>query len=65
MEDKKEKQSIEEAFASIQETIEKMQNPATPLEESFALYEQGMKQITFCNKEIDQIEKKIQILSEE
>lgn len=62
MEDKK---SIEQVFEEIEQTIEKLQNPDTSLEQSFALYEQGMKQVAFCNKEIDGIEKKIQILSQE
>ena len=60
-----EKQTIEQAFEEIEQTIEKLQRPDTSLEQSFALYEQGMKQIAFCNKEIDGIEKKIRILSEE
>ncbi|MGN0311505.1 MAG: exodeoxyribonuclease VII small subunit [Lachnospiraceae bacterium] len=60
-----EKQTIEQAFEEIEQTIEKLQSPDTSLEQSFALYEQGMKQIAFCNKEIDGIEKKIRILSEE
>ncbi len=58
-------QTIEEAFASIEETIKKLQDADTSLAESFSLYEQGMKEISFCNKEIDEIEKKIQILTEE
>ena len=60
-----EKQTIEQAFEEIEQTIEKLQSPDTSLEQSFALYAQGMKQIAFCNKEIDGIEKKIRILSEE
>lgn len=66
MTDKQEKkQSIEETFAIIQETIDQLKDASTSLEDSFTLYEQGMKQIAFCNHEIDKIEKKIQILSED
>lgn len=57
--------TIEERFAQIEQTIEKLQDASTSLEESFQLYESGMKQIASCNQEIDEIEKKIQILSEE
>ncbi|MGN0170538.1 MAG: exodeoxyribonuclease VII small subunit [Lachnospiraceae bacterium] len=60
-----EKKSIEQVFSDIEQTIEQLQNPETSLEQSFALYEQGMKQIAFCNQEIDGIEKKIQVLSKE
>ena len=58
-------QTIEESFGVIEETIKKLQDADTSLADSFALYEQGMKEIAFCNKRIDEIEKKIQILTEE
>lgn len=57
--------SIEEAFEVIEQTIAKLQDADTPLAESFQLYEKGMKEIAFCNEQIDGIEKKIQILTKE
>ncbi|MCR4956239.1 MAG: exodeoxyribonuclease VII small subunit [Lachnospiraceae bacterium] len=57
--------TIEDAFDSIEKIIEKMQNKDTSLAESFALYEEGMKEVSFCNKEIDGVEKKIRILTKE
>ncbi len=62
MEDKK---TIEESFSLIEEIINKLQNPETSLTDAFNLYEEGMKEVKFCNGEIDGIEKKIRILSGE
>ena len=57
--------TIEEAFEVIEKTIQKLQEADTSLTESFQLYEQGMKEIAFCNEQIDGIEKKIEILTKE
>ncbi|MBE5900954.1 MAG: exodeoxyribonuclease VII small subunit [Lachnospiraceae bacterium] len=58
-------QTIEEAFTQIDEMIRKLQNPDTSLQESFQIYEQGMKAVAFCNDQIDGIEKKIEIMTKE
>jgi exodeoxyribonuclease VII small subunit len=36
-----------------------------PLEESFGLYEQGMKLVKYCNEKIDRVEKKVEKLNAE
>ena len=56
--------SIEQTFAELDELLEKLASPDTPLEESFACYETGMKLVKACNDKIDKVEKQIQILSE-
>ena len=35
------------------------------LEESFTAYQKGMELLKHCNEKIDQVEKKMQVLSEE
>ena len=57
--------TIEEAFVQIEETVRKLQEPETSLQDSFQLYELGMKEIAFCNAQIDGIEKKIEVLTKE
>jgi exodeoxyribonuclease VII small subunit len=57
--------SIEEAFEMLGEILAKMDEPGVTLEESFSCYEQGMKLIRYCNKTIDTVEKKVQVLSAE
>ena len=42
-----------------------MDEEGVALEESFRLYEQGMKLIKYCNKTIDTVEKKVKVLSAE
>ena len=45
--------TLEECFSGLEEIIEKMQDTEVSLEDSFALYEQGMKMLKNCNQKID------------
>ena len=56
---------IEEAFERLNEILAKMDGDEVSLEESFRLYEQGMKLIKYCNETIDTVEKKVRVLSAE
>ena len=56
---------IEDAFAKLQEILGRMDEEGVALEESFRLYEQGMKLIRYCNETIDTVEKKVRVLSAE
>lgn len=56
---------LEEIFKELEEILNKMQEPDVTLEESFTLYESGMKDISQCTKLLDQIEKKMLMLSGE
>lgn len=58
-------QSLEEAFQELEEMIEKMQQRDVTLEETFALYEQGILKLKFCNQKIDRVEKKMLLLNEQ
>ena len=55
--------SIEDAFDRLDTLLEKMEERETTLEESFALYPQGMELLKHCNTKIDTVEKKIQIMN--
>ena len=55
-------QSIDEMLAMLDQILHQMENDELSLEETFAFYEQGVKQIQQCRKELDQVEKKMQIL---
>ena len=57
--------SLEEAFEKIEESLTKMESPEISLEDSFGLYEEGIKLIKLCNDKIDRVEKQMIILSEE
>ena len=60
-----EKLSLEEALGKLDETIAKLQSEEVSLEESFELYKEGMDYVEFCSKTIDQVEKKVLMLSQE
>lgn len=62
---KKEAKSIEEIFDELELLLEKLESGESSLEESFALYEAGMKMVKTCNTKIDRVEKKILVLNQE
>lgn len=55
--------SLEEAFQELESIIERMQQREVTLEESFALYEQGIRKLKFCNQKIDRVEKQMLLLN--
>ena len=59
------KLSIEESLKQIDEILNRMEAKETGLEESFRLYERGLKLIKDAEAGIDKIEKEIRILNEE
>ena len=59
------KLSIEESLEQIDEILNRVEAKETGLEESFRLYERGLKLIKDAEAGIDKIEKEIRILNEE
>jgi len=57
--------TLEAAFAELEMMIEKLSDREVSLEESFAVYAEGTKLLKYCNEKLDQVEKKMLILSEE
>lgn len=62
MEEEKEV-SLEELFEELETILEKMEDKDISLEQSFLFYEEGMKKLKQCNDKIDQVEKKMLVLS--
>lgn len=56
---------LEEAFEKLERTVELLEQEDVSLEESFRIYQQGMELLRQCNLAIDQVEKKVQVLSED
>ncbi len=56
---------LETAFDQIEQLIQKLQEGEVSLEESFRLYEQGMKLLQKCNENIDHVEKQMLQIDEE
>ena len=65
MSEQKDTYSLEENFARLEETIEKLEAGDISLEEAFNAYSAGMIILKECNDQIDRVEKKVLKLSEE
>lgn len=57
--------TIEETFASLEDTIYVLENKETTLEDAFKEYEKGIKLINEANNSLNDVKKKIQILQDE
>ncbi len=53
---------IEECFARLDMLLEKMESEETGLEDSFRLYEEGLKLLKTASESIDRVEKKLTVL---
>jgi exodeoxyribonuclease VII small subunit len=62
---KEDKKTLEEAFEELEEIISKMNDREVSLDDSFALYTEGTKLLKYCNEQLDTVEKKMLVLSEE
>ncbi len=56
--------TLEENFEKLEETIALLESEDISLEEAFQAYSQGMTLLKTCNDQIDRVEKKVLILSE-
>lgn len=59
---KEKKYSMEEAISQLDSYIEKLESIETPLSEAFDIYNDGIKLIEYCNKQIDKMEHEIEII---
>ena len=57
--------TIEESFAKLDEMVRALESDEISLEDSFALYEEGMKLLRDVNGRIDEVEKKIHKVEED
>ncbi len=57
--------SLEELFLRLEEVLKKLEEPDTPLEDSFSLYHKGMQMLKACNERIDRAEKQMIVLEKE
>lgn len=55
---------LEESFEKLNQIVEKLEQPDISLEDSFTLYQEGMKLLKSCNDSIDKVEKELIILGE-
>ena len=60
---KKEK-TLEAAMEELNQILAKLETDQISLEDSFLLYQEGMKLLKYCNDSIDKVEKKLIVLEE-
>ena len=61
----KEKMSVEEAFAQLDEIVQRLESEEIPLEESFRVYQKGMELLKYCSQKLDTVEKKMLQMDED
>lgn len=59
------KMSLEEKFAKLEETLNKLESEELFLEDSFRIYKEGMELLKQCNEDIDKVEKQVMQLNAE
>ena len=57
-------QTLEQSFEKLEQIIGNLENGDVSLEDSFKLYNEGMKLIQNCNQQLDKVEKKIVVLNQ-
>ena len=57
--------NLEDTFNKLEAVLNEMEQGELTLDESFKLYNQGLKIIKDCNQQIETIEKQIKIINEE
>lgn len=58
-------ETVEEGFKILDETVKKLSDETISLEESFAVFEKGMKILRDVSEKIDRVEEKVQIIKGE
>ncbi len=53
--------TVEAAFEKLEALLTRLRSEEVPLEESFALYQQGLKLIDHLNRQIDGYEKQLAV----
>ena len=57
-------QTLEQSCEKLEQIIGNLENGDVSLEDSFKLYNEGMKLIQNCNQQLDKVEKKIVVLNQ-
>ena len=60
-----ESSSFESAIERLEEIVEQLEAGDLPLDDSLKLFEEGVKLSRFCNTKLEEVERKIEILTKE
>lgn len=53
---------FEDAIKKLEEIVSRMEGQELSLEESIQAFQEGMELAQFCNKKLDEVEKKINVI---
>ncbi|MBW1981560.1 MAG: exodeoxyribonuclease VII small subunit [Deltaproteobacteria bacterium] len=56
------KESFEQALQKLEAIVARMEEGDLPLEEALKLFEEGVRLVKFCNKKLDEAERKVALL---
>lgn len=59
------KMTVEQAFELLEEKLNRLEEDDISLEESFAVYKEGMDLVKYCSENINEIEQKVLKMSED
>ncbi|MBR5221267.1 MAG: exodeoxyribonuclease VII small subunit [Clostridia bacterium] len=59
----KEEKSFETALARLNEIVSALEGGSAPLDQSLALYEEGISLVRFCTEKLDAAEAQIKVLT--
>jgi exodeoxyribonuclease VII small subunit len=62
---REEEVKFEDALARLEEIVQSLESGNLSLEESLALYEEGMRLSSICSKKLSEAELRIQVLTKE
>lgn len=65
MEEEVKEEKLEEIIVQVEQCIARLEDPQVSLEDSFRYYEQGVAKLKLCNEKVEQIEKKMLMISNE
>lgn len=56
--------TLEAAFEKLENAIEQLEQENISLEDSFKVFQEGMKMVQICNEKISKVEKDVLVLTE-
>lgn len=59
------KMTVEQAFELLEEKLNRLEEDDISLEESFAVYKEGMDLVKYCSENINEIEQKVLKMNED
>jgi exodeoxyribonuclease VII small subunit len=62
---KENKKSFEDAINELEEVVTKLEKGELSLDDSIQVFQKGIELSKYCNKRLDEVEKKISILIED